>query len=153
MESIADAFKKRGFIVNVVSDDGTVHTLGWDISGSLRGAYTQGKLVVKTIKSDNSEAMIDDEGKIIPYVDIKIKYMRETGSVDADGKPAEKYPANPNGSPDGITGVTTADGRFTIVMPHPERVFRSAQMSWAPDAAPDDSPWMRMFRNARAWVG
>ena len=88
MESIADAFKKRGFIVNVVSDDGTVHTLGWDISGSLRGAYTQGKLVVKTIKSDNSEAMIDDEGKIIPYVDIKIKYMRETGSVDADGKPA-----------------------------------------------------------------
>ena len=73
--------------------------------------------------------------------------------VDADGKPAEKYPANPNGSPDGITGVTTADGRFTIVMPHPERVFRTAQLSWHPPEWGEDSPWMRMFRNARKWVG
>jgi len=73
--------------------------------------------------------------------------------VDNRGAATERYPANPNGSPQGITGLTTADGRFTIVMPHPERVFRSVQMSWAPDGAPEDSPWMRMFRNARRWVG
>jgi len=73
--------------------------------------------------------------------------------VDSRGNATERYPANPNGSPQGITGLTTADGRFTVVMPHPERVFRSVQMSWAPDGAPEDSPWMRMFYNARRWVG
>ena len=52
----------------------------------------------------------------------------------------------------GITGLTTADGRFTILMPHPERVFRSVQMSWHPEDWGEDSPWMRMFRNARAWL-
>jgi phosphoribosylformylglycinamidine synthase len=69
------------------------------------------------------------------------------------GEPTEIYPYNPSGSPQGITGVTTADGRFTAVMPHPERVFRTVQMSWAPDRTVEDSPWMRMFRNARKWVG
>ena len=64
-----------------------------------------------------------------------------------------RYPYNPSGSPHGITGLTTADGRFTIVMPHPERVFRTVQMSWAPDRSVEDSPWMRMFYNARKWVG
>ncbi|HEX9183045.1 MAG TPA: phosphoribosylformylglycinamidine synthase [Burkholderiales bacterium] len=73
--------------------------------------------------------------------------------VDNRGRPTETYPLNPNGSPEGITGLTTADGRFTILMEHPERVFRSVQMSWAPDGAGEDSPWMRMFRNARVWVG
>jgi phosphoribosylformylglycinamidine synthase len=69
------------------------------------------------------------------------------------GEPTELYPANPNGSPQGLAGVTTADGRFTILMPHPERVFRSVQMSWHPDEWGEDSPWMRLFRNARAWLG
>jgi phosphoribosylformylglycinamidine synthase len=73
--------------------------------------------------------------------------------VDNHGKQTETYPLNPNGSPAGITGLTTPDGRFTIVMPHPERVFRSVQMSWAPDHAGEDSPWMQMFYNARQWVG
>jgi phosphoribosylformylglycinamidine synthase len=73
--------------------------------------------------------------------------------VDNRGRVTETYPYNPNGSPDGITGLTTADGRFTILMEHPERVFRSVQMSWAPDGAGEDSAWMRLFRNARAWVG
>jgi phosphoribosylformylglycinamidine synthase len=73
--------------------------------------------------------------------------------VDNRGAATETYPFNPNGSPAGITGVTTADGRFTIVMPHPERVFRTVQMSWHPDGWGEDSPWMRLFRNARAWVG
>jgi phosphoribosylformylglycinamidine synthase len=73
--------------------------------------------------------------------------------VDNRGAPTETYPANPNGSPAGITGLTTADGRVTILMPHPERLFRSVQQSWHPQDWAEDSPWMRMFRNARAWVG
>jgi phosphoribosylformylglycinamidine synthase len=73
--------------------------------------------------------------------------------VDNRGAPTEIYPYNPSGSPQGITGLTTADGRFTVVMPHPERVFRTVQMSWAPDRSVEHSPWMRMFRNARRWVG
>jgi phosphoribosylformylglycinamidine synthase len=73
--------------------------------------------------------------------------------VDNRGDPTEVYPYNPSGSPQGVTGFTTPDGRFTIVMPHPERVFRTVQMSWAPDRSVEDSPWMRMFRNARKWVG
>lgn len=73
--------------------------------------------------------------------------------VDGRGRVATRYPANPNGSPDGITGLTSEDGRATLLMPHPERVFRTAQMSWAPAGWGDDSPWLRMFRNARVWVG
>jgi phosphoribosylformylglycinamidine synthase len=73
--------------------------------------------------------------------------------VDGHGRVAEKYPANPNGSPLGITGLTTADGRVTIMMPHPERVFRTVQNSWRPDDWEEDGPWMRMFRNARVRVG
>ena len=72
--------------------------------------------------------------------------------VDNHGKVTERYPLNPNGSPQGISGLTTPDGRFTIVMPHPERVFRSIQNSWHPPSWKEDSPWMRMFRNARRWV-
>ena len=73
--------------------------------------------------------------------------------VDNRGQATEGYPLNPNGSPEGISGLTTADGRFTIIMPHPERVFRSIQNSWRPDAWKEDGAWMRMFRNARHWVG
>lgn len=90
MESIADMFKKRGFLINVIGQDGTIYTLGWDLASSLRGAYTDGKLVVRTIQSENSEAMIDDQGAIIPYVDIKIKYIKETGGVDQEGKPLKE---------------------------------------------------------------
>ena len=73
--------------------------------------------------------------------------------ADNEGRPTEAYPFNVNGSPQGITGLTTADGRFTILMPHPERAFRTVQMSWHPEGWGEDSPWMRMFRNARAWLG
>lgn len=73
--------------------------------------------------------------------------------VDSNGAPTEQFPLNSNGSPDGLTGLTAADGRVTIVMPHPERVFRSAQMSWHPRKWGEASPWLRMFRNARVWVG
>jgi phosphoribosylformylglycinamidine synthase len=86
----------------------------------------------------------EDQARAAPLVCMRF--------VDHRGQATETYPLNPNGSPLGITGLTTPDGRFSIVMPHPERVFRSVQMSWAPDRAGEDSPWMRIFRNARAWV-
>jgi phosphoribosylformylglycinamidine synthase len=72
--------------------------------------------------------------------------------VDNHGRAAEQYPANPNGSPDGVTALTTADGRATILMPHPERVYRSVQNSWIPPGWGEDGGWMRLFRNARVWV-
>jgi phosphoribosylformylglycinamidine synthase len=74
--------------------------------------------------------------------------------VDHHGRATEAYPFNPNGSPDGLTGVTTDDGRFTALMPHPERVFRQVQMSYgAGGEVAAHSPWLRMFRNARRWLG
>ncbi|MBB2495623.1 phosphoribosylformylglycinamidine synthase [Aquipseudomonas ullengensis] len=72
--------------------------------------------------------------------------------VDNHGKVSESYPANPNGSPRGITGLCSRDGRVTIMMPHPERVFRAVQNSWRPDEWQEDGGWLRMFRNARVWV-
>jgi phosphoribosylformylglycinamidine synthase len=73
--------------------------------------------------------------------------------VDNRGNLTQNYPSNPNGSPHGITGLTTPDGRFTILMPHPERVFRTVANSWYPKEWGADSPWLRLFRNARVWVG
>ena len=73
--------------------------------------------------------------------------------VDNYGKPTMQYPANPNGSPQGITGLTSQDGRSTIMMPHPERVFRAVANSWRPDDWQEDGAWMRIFRNARKFVG
>jgi len=73
--------------------------------------------------------------------------------VDHHGAATEQYPFNPNGSPGGVTAVTTADGRFTALMPHPERVFRNIQMSWTSGNPSELSPWVRMWRNARKWVG
>jgi phosphoribosylformylglycinamidine synthase len=73
--------------------------------------------------------------------------------VDSHGRPTEHYPENPNGSPAGINALTTPDGRFTIIMPHPERVRRTVQMSWQPPGLGEDSPWMRLFRNARRHIG
>jgi phosphoribosylformylglycinamidine synthase len=86
-----------------------------------------------------------------------LKYLVKIGAltvryVDNLGRPATAYPANPNGSADGAAGFCSADGRVTILMPHPERVFRSVQHSWCPNGWGEDGPWMRMFRNARVWV-
>ncbi|MBY5992892.1 phosphoribosylformylglycinamidine synthase [Ferrimonas balearica] len=78
---------------------------------------------------------------------VALRYLNHRGQI------ATQYPANPNGSPAGITGLTTTDGRATIMMPHPERVFRSVANSWHPDHWGEDSPWMRMFRSARVTLG
>jgi phosphoribosylformylglycinamidine synthase len=73
--------------------------------------------------------------------------------VDNRGEVSERYPANPNGSPLGIAAVTSSDGRVTLTMPHPERVFRAVQYSWRPDEWREDGPFLRLFRNARVWLG
>jgi phosphoribosylformylglycinamidine synthase len=75
--------------------------------------------------------------------------------LDGQGQTATSYPANPNGSWEGLNGFTSIDGRFTLMMPHPERVFRTSQLSWAPEAwqGYEASPWLKMFQNARKWIG
>lgn len=87
LESMAEQFKERAFLINVVADDGTIYTLGWDIANALRQGYTDGRLLVRTRFSDNSEAAITDEGDIVPYVDLSVMYIRETGDQDEEGHP------------------------------------------------------------------
>nr|WP_093331892.1 phosphoribosylformylglycinamidine synthase [Thalassotalea agarivorans] len=91
--------------------------------------------------SEDAIANANDSGTV------SMRYVNNYGEV------TETYPANPNGSPDGITSLTTTDGRVTIMMPHPERVFRTVSNSWHPDEWQEDSPWVRMFRNARKFIG
>ena len=79
--------------------------------------------------------------------------VRAVRYVLPGGQVARTYPANPNGSADGLTAVTTPDGRFTAMMPHPERVQRNVQLSWTSDGVAGESPWLRMFRNARVHLG
>ena len=87
VESIAEQFKTRAFFVNVVGEDGTVYTLGWDVANALKAAFTDGKIKVETRQSDNSEAMINDDGEIMPFVDVEIYYVKETGEQDEEGQP------------------------------------------------------------------
>jgi hypothetical protein len=89
MESIAETFKTRAFIVNIAETDGTIYTIGWDIATSLKSAYTDGHLVVRTNKADSSMAMIDDDGAIISFVDLKVMFVKHGGEVE-DGKPKGK---------------------------------------------------------------
>jgi phosphoribosylformylglycinamidine synthase len=127
----------------------------------------EGRLTLVEIQKSPSILLAGMEGSRIPIVtahgegkavfkDAKsleaCQYLVAARYVDNRGQVTETYPYNPNGSPQGITAVTTPDGRFTILMPHPERVFRSVLFSWHPEGWDDESPWMRLFRNARAWV-
>lgn len=84
--------------------------------------------------------------QLLPQTQVALQY------VDATGKTGIEYPQNPNGSPEGITGLCNTDGRITIMMPHPERTLRTVNFSWAPDEWPEISPWQRIFRNAHHWV-
>lgn len=101
------------------------------------------------------------EGRMVFRSEEAAQHAKQLGTlryIDGHGSPAMLYPANPNGTTGGLTGVTTADGRFTILMPHPERAFRSVQYSWHPHEwntgkKNSDGPWLRMFRNARRSVG
>ncbi|MBA2238670.1 MAG: phosphoribosylformylglycinamidine synthase [Lysobacter sp.] len=98
------------------------------------------------VSHGEGQAVFDSAGDQVT-ARVALRYIEGNGAVAAG------YPANPNGSADGVTGLTSDDGRVTILMPHPERTLRSANLSWAPPDWNDDSPWLRMFRNARVWVG
>ena len=92
-------------------------------------------------------ARADGAGRLAADGRVCLRYVDNRGAV------AERYPFNPNGSPLGIAGVTSVDGRVTLMMPHPERLFLTAQYSWRDPAWGVDGPWLRLFRNARAWLG
>lgn len=90
IESIAEYFNTRAFIINIVHNDGTIYTIGWDLGTSLKTAYMDGKVVVRNNISDNSEVMIDESGDIIPLVDLDIKFVRDSGEVDINSKPKKE---------------------------------------------------------------
>ena len=96
------------------------------------------------------------EGRVEPLTANDMTQVRELATlrfVDHAMQPTERYPFNPNGSPEGITGLVSADGRAAILMPHPERVLRSVANSWHPRDWPDYGPWLKVFTNARRAVG
>lgn len=119
----------------------------------------EARLCNVTIASSPSILLKDMEGATLP---IPVAHGEGRAVFDSNEAQADSlvsmrythdtYPLNPNGSPDGITALTTSDGRATIMMPHPERAFQTRQLSWHPAEWSDDSPWLRMFQNARAWV-
>jgi phosphoribosylformylglycinamidine synthase len=110
----------------------------------------EGSRLPIAVAHGEGRAAFDDPAGAQQVVDEKLVTLR---CVDHYGEFTERYPFNPNGSPLGITGLCTQDGRFTIMMPHPERVFRTLQHSWHPDEWGEEGPWLRMFRNARKWSG
>jgi len=119
-------------------------------SDSMLTAGMPGSVMPIVVSHGEGRAEFRDQAHERACIDSQLVWLRY---LDNRGRVAASYPANPNGSPDGIAGLTSADGRVTIAMPHPERVFRSVQHSWRPDHWGEDSPWMRLFRNARAWIG
>jgi len=113
----------------------------------------QGSQLPIIVAHGEGYANFSKKGSLSNLMNQELVSLRYT---DHSGQATEKFPLNPNGSPSGLTSVTTSDGRFTVLMPHPERVFRVAQMSWSPAewSQWEDglSPWMRMFKNARYWI-
>ena len=111
-------------------------------------AGMEGSIIPVPVAHGEGRAQFEHPGPegVDPHARVCLRY------VESDGEPATRYPANPNGSPLGVTGFTTPDGRITIMMPHPERAFRSVQNSWHPSEWGEDGPWMRIFRNARRWT-
>ena len=120
-------------------------TLEIEASPSIFFAGMAGSYIPVAVAHGEGRAVFHERGDV-KKVSVAARF------VDSEGRVTESYPLNPNGSPKGIAGLTAADGRVTVLMPHPERVFRSVQMSWAPKEWGEDSPWMRMFRNARVWA-
>jgi phosphoribosylformylglycinamidine synthase len=117
-------------------------------SPSIVLAGMAGSLLPVAVSHGEGRAVFDNEAARVACAPlVGVRY------VDAHGAIATLYPANPNGSTNAIAALCSADGRVTLTMPHPERVYRSVQNSWHPDGASEDSGWMRLFRNARVWVG
>ena len=105
------------------------------------------RLPIATSHGEGRANFVDDAARYAASYTIALRYVDNYGDV------AERYPSNPNGSPDGICGLSNEDGRVTIMMPHPERVALTQQNSWHPEQWGDVGPWMRLFRNARVAVG
>jgi phosphoribosylformylglycinamidine synthase len=114
-------------------------------SRSLFFTGMEGALLPVAVAHGEGRAVIGDGA--VPEDRIAVRY------TDGVGRMSDRYPHNPNGSTQGVTGLCNADGRVTIMMPHPERTLRTVNFSWAPEDWPDESPWQRMFQNARAWIG
>jgi phosphoribosylformylglycinamidine synthase len=144
-------------------------TAGWPKFVRNASEQYEGRLVLVEVLPSPSLFFKGMQGSVIPIVvshgEGRASFSRPDAAqqllaggrvplrfVDNRDQATESYPANPNGSPLGITGICNTDGRVTLLMPHPERVFRSVQMSWHPAEWGEDSPWMRIFRNARAWI-
>ncbi|MEE4202866.1 MAG: phosphoribosylformylglycinamidine synthase [Halieaceae bacterium] len=142
----------------------------WPRFARNRSEQYEARLVMVRVEPSPSVLMAGMAGSQLPIVvahgegraqfasDEALKAAEASGTVamryvDNHLRVASQYPANPNGSPDGITALSSADGRATIMMPHPERVYRASQLSWHPDEWREDSGWMRLFRNARVWLG
>ncbi len=118
-------------------------------SPSILFSGMQGSRLPVVVAHGEGRAEFTDDRQLQRLVDgqgVALRYVDNHGAV------TEQYPFNPNGSPRGITGLTSADGRVTIMMPHPERLFRTVQYSWAPEQWGEEGPWLRLFRNARAWL-
>lgn len=136
---------------------------GWPSFHRNRSEQFEARVVNLKIESSSSIFFQGMQGSILPVVvahgegravfagnqpsNVALRY------VSSGGQPTEVFPFNPNGSPGGVAGLSNDDGRFTIMMPHPERCYRSIQNSWRPGDWGEDGPWLRMFRNARVWVG
>ena len=116
-------------------------------SAFLQGMAGSKMPIVVAHGEGRAELSLDDKSALHSRAKVALQYIDHNGAI------TERYPLNPNGSPDGIAGVCSEDGRVTIMMPHPERIFRTAQQSWAPETWGEDSAWMRMFRNARLNLG
>ncbi|ORY05767.1 phosphoribosylformylglycinamidin [Basidiobolus meristosporus CBS 931.73] len=138
----SEQFEARVCMVEVVENDKTKCVFFQGMEGSkfpISVAHGEGR--AEFVKSDDLDVIHEQQLVAVRY-------------VDNYGKVTERYPLNPNGSPLGVTGVTTPNGRVLAMMPHPERVIRKSTHSWYPqDFASDEGPWLRMFRNARCWVG
>ncbi|MDE1984664.1 MAG: phosphoribosylformylglycinamidine synthase [Gammaproteobacteria bacterium] len=145
-------------------------TVGWPRFVRNASEQFEGRLSLVEIPPSASLFFRGMEGSVLPIVvahgEGRADFTRPEGAqqllasgrvalrfVDNHERVTETYPANPNGSPLGIAGIINTDGRFTLLMPHPERVVRTVQLSWHPREWGGHSPWLRMFRNARAWVG
>ncbi|MEH6568603.1 MAG: phosphoribosylformylglycinamidine synthase [Halioglobus sp.] len=134
-----------------------------------RSEQFEARLAMVAVEKNPSVLLSDMAGSYLPIAVAHGEGRAEFGNDDAmasceasgtvalryienNGQGASAYPANPNGSPGGITGLSSLDGRATIMMPHPERVYRTIQHSWAPDSWGEDAGWLRLFRNARMWL-
>jgi len=143
--------------------------LGWPTFHRNLSEQFESRLCLVEIQHSPSIFLKDMEGSVLPipvaHGEGRVEFESEKRQeqmiredlivlryVDTRGRRTSAYPANPNGSILGITGLTTLDGRATIMMPHPERAFRTVQYSWHPKEWGEDAPWMRLFRNARVWV-